>query len=494
MNDKNILMLRASTVAVLLVFVCLNACTTAHLNTIPSPAPSAKLRVLVLPITGDPPYAHTRYVGYWGTPHEEYKKKTLGAMSRFLQDKGIYEVVPEKDLTTVLGSQEIEGWKWLKNNMALVRQVGKALHADYAMITMRNFVGSFNYQFEMRCINLESGTQYTSSGFSGSSIAESHGMRWERQAEVTKQSYRQIFYDAKGDMLATAIRKGRLLPVKDIKKPPAKETKLSSTQPALSQKVPVSPLLGKDKGTPPPVKEPPQKPVPSISRPPEEVKVSTSQPPINPALEPLSVSQALPPSKPSAVEAKPALPKEPLPPKTLTDQPKVIAKISPPPPSDLSSGDKRRDFEKQLEKELQDEAPVTDKTRLVVYDFDASERLQVVSLILTEALREELFILGRFRLVNRENMMQVLQELKLQQSGLVDERQVVQLGKWLSANEAVTGRLAVLGTAYVLQAKRTDIKTLGTLGLGSLKCAEGQEDELLSGMPELARRLVGLKK
>jgi hypothetical protein len=74
----------------------------------------------------------------------------------------------------------------------------------------------------------------------------------------------------------------------------------------------------------------------------------------------------------------------------------------------------------------------------------------------------------------------------------VDEKQIVQLGKWLSANEAVTGRLAVLGTAYVLQAKRTDIKTLGTLGLGSLKCAAGQEDELLSGMPELARKLVGL--
>jgi hypothetical protein len=294
-------------------------------------------------------------------------------------------------------------------------------------------------------------------------------------------------------MLATAIRKGRLLPAEDIKKPPAKETKLSSAQPTLSQKAPVSPPLGKDKGAPP-VKKPSQKPVPSLSRPPEEAKASTSQPPIQPSLEPLSVSQALPPAKPSAVEAKPALPKEPLPSDTLTDQPKVIAKISPPPPSDLSSGDKRRDFEKKLEKELQDKAPVTDKTRLVVYDFDASERLQVVSLILTEALREELFILGRFRLVNRENMMQVLQELKLQQSGLVDEKQVVQLGKWLSASEAVTGRLAVLGTAYVLQAKRTDIKTLGTLGLGSLKCAEGQEDELLSGMPELARRLVGLKK
>ncbi len=427
MNDKNLLMLRASTVVVLLALLCLNACTTVHLNTMPFPAPSAKLRILVLPITGDPPYAHTKYVGYWGTPHEEYKKKALAAMSRFLQDKGIYQVVPEKDVTAVLGSQEIEGWQWLKNNMAMVRQVGKALHADYAMITMRNFVGSFNYQFEMRCINLESGIQYTFSGFPGSSIAESHGMRWERQAEVTKQSYRQIFYDAKGDMLATDIRKGRLLPAKDVIKPPAKETKLSSDQPALPQKAPASPSLGKDKGAPP-VKEPSQKPVPSISRPPEEVKASTAQPPVRPTQEPSSVSQALPPSKPLAVEAKPALPKEPLPPDTLTEQPKVIAKVSPPPPSDLSSGDKRRDFEKQLEKELQDEAPVTDKTRLVVYDFDASERLQVVSLILTEALREELFILGRFRLLNRENMMQVLQELKLQQSGLVDEKKLSSSG------------------------------------------------------------------
>jgi hypothetical protein len=261
----------------------------------------------------------------------------------------------------------------------------------------------------------------------------------------------------------------------------------------LSQEATDSPSTGKDKGTPP-VKEPSHKPVPSISSAPSQVKVSISQAPIQPTLAPPSVSQALPPAKPSAAEAEPALPKEPLPQKTLTDQPKVIAKISPAPPSDLSSGDKRRDFEKKLEKELQDEAPGTDKTRLVVYDFDASERLQIVSLILTEALREELFILDRFRLVNRENMVQVLQELKLQQSGLVDEKQVVQLGKWLSANEAVTGRLTVLGSAYVLQAKRTDIKTLGTLGLGSLKCAAGQEDELLSGMPELARRLVGLKK
>jgi len=82
--------------------------------------------------------------------------------------------------------------------------------------------------------------------------------------------------------------------------------------------------------------------------------------------------------------------------------------------------------------------------------------------------------------------------LKLQQSGMVDEAQAVQMGKWLAANETVTGKLAQLGNLYVLQAKRTDVKTLGTLGIGSLKSSAGREEELLNGLPSLARKLVGL--
>ena len=90
-------------------------------------------------------------------------------------------------------------------------------------------------------------------------------------------------------------------------------------------------------------------------------------------------------------------------------------------------------------------------------------------------------------------MMQVMEEMKLQQSGLVDDKQIVELGKWLAANQAVTGRLAALGNSYILQAKRTDVKTMGTLGLGTLKCASGQEEELLSGIPVLARKLIGMR-
>jgi hypothetical protein len=479
--NRNRIPLKSTFIPIMLfVFVCINACAEIRLGTIPSPPPSAKLRVFIMPVTGNPPRSS------WARPHEQFKKDTFRGISAFLQDTGIYEVAPEEDIHAVLGTRDVEHWQWLRKDLALVKQVGKALHADYVIISIRNAVSDRGYESKIICVNLDSGKQYTNSFFVSLSSMQSKEEVFSWHRKMFQASYQKMFHNVKEDLLATAFRKGRLMPTEDMKKPPAKETKLASVQ-----KTPVKPPIGGDKGSPP-TKELSQKSVPSLARPSEESIVSIPQPSIKPALSPPSVPQPLSASKPPVVDVIPALPKEPLPQKTLTDQPRVIAKISPPPPSDLPSGDKRLDFEKKLEKELQSESPLTDKTKLVVYDFDTIERLNVVSLILTEALREELFILGRFRLVNREDMIQVLKELKLQQSGLVDEKQVVQLGKWLAANESVTGRLAVLGNTYVLQAKRTDIQTLGTLGLGSLRCVAGHEDELLSGMPDLARRLVGL--
>jgi len=481
--NRNRIPLKLTFIPIMLfVFVCINACAEIRLGTIPSPPPSAKLRVFIMPITGEQ-FAIGRTSFPWLTPHNQFREKTVSVASKFLTGSGVYEVIPDEDLRAVLGAQEFMGWQWVRNDLALLKQVGKVLHADYAMIFERRHI-EMNFVPKMVFVNLESGTRYESSGFQAWTGIDSREYRFAEANKLIQTCYRKIFYDAKGDMLATAIRKGRLMPTEDIKKPPVKETKLASVQ-----KTPVKLPIGTegDKGYPL-TKELSQKPVPPLARPPEKSIVSIPKPSIKPALPP---PQPLSASKPP-LDVIPALRKEPLPQNTLTDKPKVIARISPSPPSDLPSGDKRRDFEKKLEKDLQSESPLTDKTKLVVHDFDTIERLKVVSLILTEALREELFILGRFRLVNREDMMQMLQEQKIQQSGLVDEKQVVQLGKWLAANESVTGRLSVLGNTYLLQAKRTDIQTLGTLGLGSLRCVAGHEDELLSGMPDLARKLVGL--
>lgn len=409
--SRNRISLRMIVILIMLfIFVCINACAEIRLGTIPPPPASTKIRVFVMPVTGnaaDDP----RGPWVWPTPHDQFKMSTVRNISKFMTDIGVYEIASDEDVGAVIGAQEVAGWQWFENDLALLKRVGKLLHADYAMIYERRFSGS-NYVPRMVLVNLESGKQYESSGFLARPLIKDRETSHEAAYNLGRTCYRKIFYDAKGDILATAVRKGGILPTEDVKKLPAKKKELAV--------------------------------------------------------------------------------KEPSPQIILADKPKDVAKISSPPPPALPVVDKRQDFAKRLEEESQTETPAIDKNKLVVHDFDTIDRLNVVSLILTEALREELFIMGRFRLVNREDMMQVLQEMKLQQSGLVDEKQVLQLGKWLAANEAVTGRLSVLGSTYVLQAKRTDIQTMGTLGLGSLRCAAGHEDELLSGMPDLARRLVGL--
>jgi len=130
------------------------------------------------------------------------------------------------------------------------------------------------------------------------------------------------------------------------------------------------------------------------------------------------------------------------------------------------------------------------KTRLVVYDLETTQTMQVAGLIITEALREEILKLGSFDLVNREDLSRAMEELKLQQSGLVQEKESVQMGRWLAARESVTGRLGALGSTTVLSTKRTDIETMGTLSIGSIKAPAGREEDLLNGLPELAKKLT----
>jgi hypothetical protein len=396
--------LKSAVISVLIfTTVCLNGCAV-HLGTIPAPPASAKVRVFVMPVTGN-----TEQGRIWAVPHDRFRANTFRGVNRFMTDIGVYEIVPDADVEAVIGQKDIPGWQWFNSDMALLKQVGRRLHADYAMIFERTFVSS-NYVPRMVFVNIETGKRYEASGFMTKPLIADAKTAMDTSMGVVRDCYRRIFYDAKGDILATAVRKARSLSAADEKKPRLKEKEIAS------------------------------------------------------------------------------VPRRPPPRKTPPDRPKEAVK-TPSPPPERSGETKRQAFARRLEEEPQTES-AKDKARLVIHDFDTVERLNVVSLVLAEALREELFILGRFRLVNREDMARALDEMKLQQSGLVDEKQAVQLGKWLAANEAVTGRFAMLGNTYILQAKRTDIQTMSTLGLGSLKCAVGHEDELLSNMPDLARRLI----
>jgi len=375
----------------------LASCATVRVDPIPPPPPTAKLRVYVQPLTGQ---------GKWGTSHEEFVQNQIRRVVRFLERTGIYDVVGEQDVQTVLGGQHVDRQQLEQNGWALARRIGEALHADYVMvmerIKQRGAIGGSDFLFVNVMINVGTGKVFESrTQIVGLTRADR-----DEQRALIRMTYRDIFQSCKQDMLATAIRKGRSVPPAPPQEPVA---------------VPA-----------------PEKPEPSGAA--KEI--------------PPSVAKNIPESAP--VMQKPADPN--LPGSGLIEPPKK------------DSGSKK----------------------LVVYDFDASDQYRTVALILAEALREEVFKLKRFVLVNREDLQKVLKEMALQQTGLIDEKDAVRTGRGLAANEIVTGRLGQLGKTFVIQAKRVDVETFGTLGLASIKFTEGQEDEALNKLPDFARALAGL--
>jgi hypothetical protein len=346
--------------AILIYFVLatLASCATIQVNSIPAPLPTAKLRVYVQPLTGE---------GKWGTSHEVYVQNQVRRVERFLDRTGIYDVVGAQDVRTVLGGQQMDRMQLEQNGWALARRIGEALHADYVMVMervkQRGAVGGADFLFVNVMINVGTGKVFESrTQLAGITRADQ-----EEQRELIRTTYRDIFQSCKQDMLATAVRKGRINSPAPSKLEHSGAVKETPPSVVLKEQKPAS----KEAALPPVVKQQVSSSAPQKK---EEALVAVKK-----AAEPVPVVQI-----PGGAANAPG----------LIEQPKK------------DSGAKK----------------------LVVYDFDVTEQYRVAALILAEALREELFKLKQFVLVNREDLQKVLEEIALQQTGLIDEKQAVKTG------------------------------------------------------------------
>ena len=420
------------------------------IDSLPQPTPSAKLRVFTVVITKE---AKTNQPVLWQVSPEELRASMTGEINKMLQQQGIYEVASARDVQAVLGNQTIAGWEWSAKKLALLKNVGQSLHADYALLFERGYY--VHLQFDVRLVNLNTGREFSASNYIPAPAMRlmTKDQRRQAGAEAIKITYRQLFSDAKEDLLKTAISKGKAV----MEKPqdPAPDTGASGD-------LPKEPFAGQKY-----ISEKPVQPQPVPKR------------------EPAAAVQApLPQPLTEEVSTQKLISEKPVEPPPLPERAPVAV------PASVQTKNRQSDFEKELDAALFAKDKISEYPRLVVYDIDAAEQMKVIGLILTEALREELHNVGGFILVNRENILKIMDEYKLQKSGVVDEAQAVRMGKWLAASEAITGNLATLGATSILQVKRTDILTLGTITMGSVKCPSGREDELLDQMPQLARRLA----
>ncbi|MFH0780988.1 MAG: CsgG/HfaB family protein [Pseudomonadota bacterium] len=132
------------------------------------------------------------------------------------------------------------------------------------------------------------------------------------------------------------------------------------------------------------------------------------------------------------------------------------------------------------------------KQTVAVLDFESIGSEEHLGKAVAEIMRTELVGADRFRVVERAQIKQALQEQALQMSGATDTQNAVKIGKLLGADLIIVGSVVKIGNSYTVNSRMIDVKT-GEAQLG--RNATGTDLNLLTSLSrELIDGLFGTAK
>jgi TolB-like protein len=97
-----------------------------------------------------------------------------------------------------------------------------------------------------------------------------------------------------------------------------------------------------------------------------------------------------------------------------------------------------------------------------------------LGLVVSDMITTDLSRDHRVPLVERSHLNQVMGELTLQQSGAIDDKQAVELGKLAGARALVVGRVADVGTEFVVMARAIDAEGGTVLAAEEIKLPKAE--------------------
>ncbi|MCH7574692.1 MAG: PEGA domain-containing protein [Candidatus Marinimicrobia bacterium] len=128
---------------------------------------------------------------------------------------------------------------------------------------------------------------------------------------------------------------------------------------------------------------------------------------------------------------------------------------------------------------------------LAVLDFDAFGISAQESQVLASRLRTYLVQSGTFRLIERGQMMAILNEQDFQLSGCTSDECAVEVGQLLGAELMLAGTIGKIGQTYTIDVRIIDIET-GSISSTASYDVRGTIDQVLTeGMSAVARMIAG---
>jgi len=130
---------------------------------------------------------------------------------------------------------------------------------------------------------------------------------------------------------------------------------------------------------------------------------------------------------------------------------------------------------------------------MAVLEFKGKGISQTDASALSDRLNNELYKLGTYRLVERNQINEILIEQGFQQSGCTSDECVVEVGKLLGAQKMVAGSISKVGDVFSVSARIVDMQS-GEIDKFANLDHEGKIGDLLKwGMEDIALQLVTAK-
>ncbi len=129
------------------------------------------------------------------------------------------------------------------------------------------------------------------------------------------------------------------------------------------------------------------------------------------------------------------------------------------------------------------------QTALAVLDFDGYGISETEAIALSNRLRNELFRLDRFEIVDRGMMETILNEQDFQQLGCTSNDCLIEVGKMVGATQMVGGSISKVGGTFTVSARLVDVETGKVLAVSDLDIKGELDDLLTSGMAQVAAML-----
>ena len=135
----------------------------------------------------------------------------------------------------------------------------------------------------------------------------------------------------------------------------------------------------------------------------------------------------------------------------------------------------------------------SDPATIAVLEFEITSGLpESNSGILTDIFSDELFHTGMFKILERNNMNDILSEQGFQMAGCVSNECAVEVGQLLGVQQMIVGSVGKLGQKYIITARLIDVTTGKQLRSERVSFIGALED-IEGSMGKLAKRLAGLK-